>query len=196
MRFIIGFFLLTISLSLSYISSGVEHYIMYKINKEWITTPLFVYFIGYCIILFIIFRIRFKTANIFKIYLLRKLIKLNRIFHSKVYNEKVELNSLQEKSIKMWQKLLKDNSSNLDHCSESGRRIIKRDSLTCILKSTIQESNLIIIQNNGTKLFYDIFIPQKNSTEMSNLFDETQRKRIDLMIEKEKKSIEDALNSF
>lgn len=196
MKFVVATFILILSVVMSFITSGIEHRL--DISKDW-NIHIFYYIVGYAIVGFSLFKIRFKNVRVLKFYLFRKLIKLNKVFHlidSKVYSEKVELNNIQEKSIKLWNSLLKDKSVELQNCWNSSRRIIKKGSLICIFKYTIQDSSLIVMQNNGVKMFYDIFIPQKNANEMANLFDDTQQKKIDSMIEQEKKCIENILDSF
>ncbi len=195
MRIILWSFIFSVSVVLSLISSGVEHFLWIK---NWYV-PLVAYFLFFYIMGYLTFKIRFKNVKILKFFLFRKLLNLNKVFHlidSKVYSEKVDLSTIQEKSIKMWDKLLKDPTSELQTCNASDRRIIKRGSLICMLKISSQESNLTIMQNNGVKMFYDIYIPQKNSNEMVNSFDSVQEKKINSLIEKEKRSIENILESF
>jgi hypothetical protein len=195
MRIILWTFIFSISIVLSLISSGIEHRMFVR---DWYI-PLLAYFGFFALMGYITFKIRFKNVRILKFFLFRKLLSLNKAFHlidSKIYSEKIDLSAAQEKSLKMWNKLLKDPNVELQTCNVSGRRIIKRGSLICILKSTMQESNLVIMQNNGVKIFYDIFMPQKNANEMTNSFDSIQEKRINLLIEKEKESIENILESF
>jgi hypothetical protein len=180
----------------SFLSSGLEHRLLPDASKH---TALYYYFIAYLFISFTSFKLIFKTSRVLKFYLFRQVIRLNRAFHmidSKVYNNENDLNKIQERSLKMWNELLKDNSSELISCYNSSRRIIKRKNLICILKVTSHESNLVIMQNNGVKLFYDVFIPQSKSTDMAIHFDEIQQRRIDIMIQQEKISIENILDSF
>lgn len=197
MRVSLWSFIFSVSIVLSLVTSGIEHRLWVK---EWYI-PLVGYFAFFSLMGYLTFKIKFKNVNILKFYLFRKLIKLNKIFHlidSKVINsERIDLTNIQEKSIKMWEKLLKDPTSELQYCYSSGRRIVKRGNLICVLKTgTSQESNMVIMQNNGVKMFYDIWIPQNSSKEMCSLFDNVQEKKVNQLIEKEKQSIENILESF
>jgi len=135
MYFIVLLVAIILSAILSFVTSGV---INFGSSKNWWSLkdiPVGYYFLFYSIILFVIFRLYFKNVRIFKIFLLRSLIKFNWIFKkidNKVYSTNTDLNSLQEKSIGVWNLLLNDKTSVLNTSLISYSRTIQRGSLLIV----------------------------------------------------------------
>jgi hypothetical protein len=155
--------------------------------------PLGYYFLFYSVVSFIIYRINFKRKELFKIFLLRKLSKLNKVFSNfdnKVKFDGVKLTSMQEKGIKIWIALLKDKSSILNSNILTYNRTIHRGTLLLCLK---KNEGVLTLMDTNINLFYEIFIPQKHLEDIGSLFDKEQDKRMSLVESKKRTELENVL---
>ena len=191
--YIILFLLIVIFSSiLSFASSGVEH--IFKPSNFF---PLGYYFIAYSIILYVLYRIRFKRISIFKFFLLRNFSKLNSLFNKiekKVYDERVEVDPMQQKSIRAWSVFLKDTTTSINSNILTQDRIIQKGELLIILKNK-SDSNLTIMDTrNNRNLFYQVFIPQKYAMEMASVFDKEHYRRMKILEQDKRSDLESVIN--
>lgn len=196
MRIKLILFLILCASLLSVITSGLEQFVALKFSNsivKYTTTPIGLYLIGYCLILYIIFKLKFKRLSTFKFYYLRKVAKFKGNFKKmdiKVYYDKIKLNSLQEKSINTWNSLVKDRGSNLQCSLSTYDRSVQKDGILLILKSTSSENILTYINTGEVNVLFEIFIPQGYAKEIATTFDIEQSKRICLDEHKKRKYIE------
>ena len=173
----------------SFLTAGIEQ--MFNLNKTWYDIPLGYFLIFYFFMFLLIFKIKFKRIKVLKIYLLRYLLILNKMFNKidKKVSYKIEITSLQERSIELWGSLLKDKLTLLNSSISSQTRMITKDSLTIILKSG-QEKTISLIDTGDVKIFYEVFIPESLSRDMENFFDKEIDKRISLIENNQRSEIE------
>jgi len=194
MYIVLFLFIVIISSILSFITSGVEHTFRAG-DKDWYMIPLGYYFLAYSVLLFVIYKLKFKTPLIFKFFLLRNLSKLNSIFsklETKVYDDKVEINSMQQKSIQSWNTLLKDPTTFLNSNLLTYTRFIQKGTLLMILKNRT-DINLTVMDTPKRILYYQVFIPQKYADEMSMLFDRELDKRMNSLESKKRTELESVI---
>jgi hypothetical protein len=197
MYIVLFLLIVIISSILSFITSGVEH-IFRAGDKDWYMIPLGYYFLAYSVLLFVIYKLKFKTPSIFKFFLLRNLSKLNSIFsklETKVYDDKVEINSMQQKSIQSWNTLLKDPTTFLNSNLLTYTRFIQKGTLLIILKNRT-DINLTVMDTSKRSLYYQVFIPQKYADEMSILFDRELDKRMNSLESKKRTELESVISSI
>jgi hypothetical protein len=138
-------------------------------------------------------------VGVLKFFLLRKVLKFNQAFKTldnKVYSNRVELNSLQTKSINSWNNLLKDKSTllvsytfNFTH----HKRTIQRGGLLVVLKSNNGENILTFLDNDKINVYYEVFIPQSSATALCVSFDKECELRMTNIEEKKKNYLESLL---
>ena len=195
--YIILFLLIIIFSSvLSFITSGFEH-IFKSGDSQWYMIPLGYYFLFYSLISYLFYRIKYNNISLFKFSLLRKISKLNKFFH-KIDNkvtEKIEINSMQEISIKTWCSLLKDKSTILSANILTHNRVIQKGNLLIVLKQR-GDSMMTVMDTNDINIFYEIFIPQKYYEEIGILFDREQDKRMSLFESTKRKELESLINTL
>lgn len=183
MYFIVFLIAIIFSAILSFITYGV---INFGSHKEWWgikDIPVGYFFLLYSVISFIIFKLKFKSVGIFKFFLLRNLIRFNRIevfkkIDNNVYSTNNNTNSLQEKSIGVWNLLLNDKSSVLNASLLSYSRVIQRGSLLVVLKDKSEEHTLVVMDTDKLNLFYEVYIPKSYSKQMMSCFDKENEKRM------------------
>lgn len=194
MALLLLLFILSITTILSFLTSGIEH----NFIKDWYV-PIYYYFVSYSMLLYLIYKIRYKRIGVLKFTILRKVSICNQTFRnidSKVYSNKVELNSLQEKSIKSWNNLLKDKTTLLiSYTSNSthNKRTIQHDGMLLILKSNNGENMLTVLEDGRLNMYYEIFIPQSSAMVMCNSFDKESELRMTNMENKKKAFLESFL---
>lgn len=199
MQIILFLIIIIISGVLSFLTSGIEHLFKYN-DPQWYSIPLGYYFLGYSVLLVSLYKLKFKNIRILKFYLLRNVLKLNRMFRKidfTINNEKAELNSLQKKSITNWDILLKDKSTQLNYSfynSTYVKRSIQRGTLLVILQSNNNESNFTLIDTGDMNLYYEVYIPHIHANEMSLYFDKEQEKRITTLENRKRAHIESVIN--
>lgn len=197
MQVILFLIIIIISGVLSFLTSGVEH--LFKPNTtHWI--PLGYYFLGYSILLSTLYKLKFKNIRVLKFYLLRNILKINKTFKKidfTINSEKTELNTLQEKSIKNWDVLLKDKSTQLNYSFYNStyiKRSIQRGTLLVVLQSNNNENNFTLIDTGDRNLYYEVYIPHIHAREMSLYFDKEQEKRITTLENRKRAHIESIIN--
>ncbi len=197
MYFIVFLVAIIFSAILSLVTSGI---ISLGSHKDWWSIkdiPVGYYFAIYNVLIFGIFKLYFRNVRVFKIFLLRSLIKFNWIFKkidNKVYSTNSDLNSLQEKSIGVWNLLLSDKSTTLNASLKSYSRSIQRGSLLIVLKGEMNDQTLIVMDTDGLNLFYEVYIPQTHSKEMASYFDKENEKRISSLENKKRIHLESQLS--
>jgi hypothetical protein len=194
MGLILLIFIVSLSTCLSLFTSGIEH----NFIKSWYV-PVYYYTLGYAFILYLFYKLRFKRIGVLKFYLLRKISVYNKAFRdldNKVYSSKVELNSLQEKSIRSWNNLLKDKSTLLisyTFNSTHHKRTIQRGGLLLIFKSNNGENILTVLDDDKVNMYYEVFIPQSVANTMCNSFDKESETRMTYAENKKKNYLESLL---
>lgn len=189
MRIIVYLFLALISITFSFFTAGIIN--LYLV--DWSIVPLYAYFILFYFLFYLIYKIRFKNTRVLKIYLLRNILKLNKIIKlidiKKVYYDKIELNSLQKRSIKTWNSLLQNSKSTLVASISTNTRIISKGSFTCILEVN-KDITLTFIDSSINSIYYEIYLPQDTALEIATLFDKEQSVRLSKMNKEIKDSLE------
>lgn len=199
MQVILFLIIIIISGVLSFLTSGIEH--LFKSNSsQWNMIPLGYYFLGYSLILMALYKIKFKNIRVLRFYLLRNILKINKIFKQidfTINNDKIELNAIQEKSIKNWNGLLKDKSTQLNYSfynSTHIKRSILRGTLLVILQSNNNENTFTLIDTGDMNLYYEVYIPHIHASEMILYFDKEQEKRITTLENRKRSHIESIIN--
>ena len=199
MQVILFLIIVIISGVLSFLTSGIEH--LFKSNSsQWNMIPLGYYFLGYSLILMALYKVKFKNIRVLRFYLLRNILKINKIFKQidfTINNDKIELNTIQEKSIKNWNGLLKDKSTQLNYSfynSTHIKRSILRGTLLIILQSNNNENTFTLIDTGDMNLYYEVYIPHIHASEMILYFDKEQEKRITTLENRKRSHIESIIN--
>lgn len=186
------FTLAFLTVVLSFLTSGTENLLLGSGN--YVLLPLWAHFVSWSLILLLLGKIIFKKVRYFRRSVYRNLIRFNRLFGSipMSFASQTELNSLQEKVINNWNDLLKDPKSNLDCSIKSYTRVIHNNDISYILRSSL-ERTLTIIGTGDKNIFYEVYIPQTQVTEMSNNFDKVKEEKLSKSELKSRKIIEDLL---
>lgn len=160
-------------------------------------SSILISFVGYAT-----YKVRFKTFNTFKFFLFRNYLKV-KSFVSKInnqsYSEKnTEILPIQNKSIRLWKLLLRDELSQIS-CSLGNRiRQIEKDNMLLILSPMNQvEYQLTIMDVDSTKsCFYEIPIGSKLSETIIELFDVENERRMSIGQNEKKLSIHNDLDKL
>lgn len=199
MQIILFLIIIIISGVLSFLTSGIEH--LFRSNDpQWYMIPLGYYFLGYFVFLMALYKLKFKNIRILKFFLLRKVLKLNKAFKKidfTINSEKTELSTLQEKSIKNWDLLLRDKSTQLNYSFYNSiyiKRSIQRGTLLIILQSNNNENIFTLIDTGEKNLYYEVYIPHIHANEMALYFDKEQEKRITTLENRKRAHIESIIN--
>lgn len=162
--------------------------------------PLGYYFLGYSLFLIALYKLKFKNIRVLKFYLLRKVLRLNKMFKKidfTINSEKTELSTLQEKSIINWDILLKDKSTQLNYSFYKSiyiKRSIQRGSLLVVLQSSSNENGFTLIDTGDRNLYYEVYIPHIHAREMTLYFDKEQEKRFTTLENRKRAHIESIIN--
>ena len=199
MQIILFLIITIISGVLSFLTSGIEH--LFRSNDpQWYMIPLGYYFLGYSLFLLALYKLKFKNIRVLKFYLLRKVLRLNKMFKKidfTINSEKTELSTLQEKSIINWDILLKDKSTQLNYSFYKSiyiKRSIQRGSLLVVLQSSSNENGFTLIDTGDRNLYYEVYIPHIHAREMSLYFDKEQEKRFTTLENRKRVHIESIIN--
>ncbi len=162
----------------------------------WITSSL-ILFVGYGGL-----KIKFKKMSTFKYFLFKKYVQLRwslKNFNEKIhYDENPEIQPIQQKSIRLWKLLLRDEESQISCSLVDKIRQIEKDNMLLILSPTNQiDFQLTIMDVDSTKsCLYEIPISGKYSSSLIEYFDnENQRRMVSGQTEK-KQSIHSDLDKL
>jgi|GEM_PF-5339924 len=195
MYFIVVLIIVILSSILSFATSGIEHLVKMD-DKNWYMIPLGYYFLFYSILILTTLKLKFKNIRILKFFLLKKILKFNRLINnigSRVYSSKTQLTPLQERAIKIWNSLIEDKSSSLNACVRTHDRFIQKGTILIILKNNADQILTIIDSGKGSNLFYEVYIPNFYLQEMTLFFDKEQEKRMNSFENRKRGQLESQL---
>lgn len=193
MVYILYLLVLVISVTLSFLTKGIEHIV----DSAQFNVPMIYYLIGYSVITTLYFKFRFRNKGMFQYWLLRQMVSVNKVFNfierkKIIFSTKEPLSNLETSSIKLWNSLLKDKSTVLTASITPSMRIINRGNMICCLKSD-QDSKLTIIDNTSLNLFYEVTMTQSSAKELYEAFDKEQNIRIEKVLNDRKEFIASVL---
>jgi len=157
------------------------------------------YLISYFALSFLItyvgFRMKFKTQKRLKFFVLRKFILARNILQNvdDKINRYEQINEtllpIQEKSIRLWKLLLRDELSVISCSMVNKIRQVEKDNMVIILSPMNEQDFLMTIMDvDLTKsCLYEIRMGNKNSLNLIDLFDNENEKRM-LMGQNEKRN--------
>lgn len=192
MVYILYLLVFVISVTLSFLTKGIEHIV----DSAQFNVPMIYYLIGYSIITTLYFKFRFKNKDLFKYWFLRQMVSVNKVFNfierKRIFSTQEPLSKLEISSIKLWNSLLKDKSTVLTASITPSMRIINRGNMICCLRSD-QDSTLTIIDNTSLNLFYEVTMTQSSAKELYDIFDKEQNSRIEKILNDRKEYIASVL---
>ena len=157
------------------------------------------YLIGYFALSFLItyvgYKAKFKTQKRLKFFVLRKFILARNILQNvdDKINRHDQINEtllpIQEKSIRLWKLLLRDELSVISCSMVNKIRQVEKDNMVIILSPMNEQDFLMTIMDvDSTKsCLYEIRMGNKNSFNLIDLFDNENEKRM-LMGQNEKRN--------
>jgi hypothetical protein len=148
--------------------------------------PVRFWFITSVLISTILFGIKFKSLGLFKIYLLRKKVEIDKLYNKidkKILVKKNTITPLQEKSIKLWKLCLKDKNVTMSCSIQTHERQIKKNNILIILyPHSLDYYIMTIFDVNADKhCLYEVQIPEeyvKNNNGIVTAFDNEMEKRL------------------
>ena len=151
----------------------------------------------------ILYRMKFKKNNYFKLFLFRNYIKFKRLFGDinqklKPETDNKQQTPLQMKSIKLWKLLLRDSNSNMSCSLINKIRQIEKDNMLVILSQINEQDYLLTIMDVDTtkSCLYEVPIYSKISTILIDTFDTENQKRMNLRQSVKKESISNDLDKL
>ncbi len=152
------------------------------------------YFAISFLLTFIGYKMKFRNQKSFKFFVLRKFILarnvLQNVDNKFNRNEKIsETLPIQEKSMRLWKLLLRDELSVISCSMVNKIRQIEKDNMVIILSPMNEQDFLMTIMDVDTtkSCLYEIRMGHKNSLNLIDLFDNENEKRM-LMGQKEKRN--------
>lgn len=99
-----------------------------------------------------------------------KFRKFKSFTFSKVFGKIPEINSFEEKVIKIWKVLVKDKNSKLSYNSLDVRHV-ENDNLFMIIEPGSMNECYITLMDIEKRKLYEIRIPEKHASNVKNIFD-------------------------
>ena len=153
------------------------------------------YFLGSCLLFYILFKLKFKSEKRFKITLLKNFVLLNKTFRKidrKInYTVDPKNSPLQEKAVKLWKLCLKDQDTNITCSIRNRMRQIEKDNMLIILfpLNTIDYTMTIIDVDTDKSCLYEIRIESKLAESIISSFDIENERRMKMGEDEKRESI-------
>jgi len=166
-------------------------------------TAIWVYFTIFGLVSVGTYKVRFKNKKRFKYFLFRNYLNLKHSmsnFHNKInhHQQDFEILPIQNKSVRLWKLLLRDENSQIS-CSLVNRiRQIEKDNMLLILSPVNQmDFQLTIMDVDSNKsCLYEIPIYSKFSENLIEIFDLENEKRMNLGQNEKRQSIHNDLDKL
>jgi len=183
--------------SLGLVSPVMYSYITNNPSYIWLTLSSFL-FVSYGT-----YKIKFKTKNRFKRFLLRNYIKVRQYIQQlndrmQANPEVIEALPIQYKSVRLWKLLLRDEGSQIT-CSLGNRiRQIEKNNMLLILSPINQQDFMLTIMDVDSEksCLYEVPIHSKYSESLIEIFDSENEKRMTIMQKEKKQSIHNDLDKL
>ena len=161
------------------------------------------WFLGFTVIVFGFWKLRFKTEKRFRYFLLRNFVKANRFFRR--VDKKITINQegskpsdLEEKAIRLWKLCLKNKSTHISCSIPKQIRQLQKDNMMIILSplNSIEYLMTIIDTDLSKRCLYEVPITQKQSDIVISSFDIENEKRMRQTEQERRNSIHSDLDSL
>jgi hypothetical protein len=178
MKFIIG---LLVSLTAAILSGII---VLFGVN-DLTNIEYRIWFLGFSVIVFSLWKIRFKTEKRFRYFLLRNFIKANRFF--KRVDNKMTISKdgskpsdLEEKAIRLWKLYLRNKSTHISCSIPKQIRQLQKDNMLIIVSpsNSIEYLMTIIDTDTSKRCLYEVPLGQKMSEIVLSAFDAENEKRM------------------
>jgi hypothetical protein len=183
--------------TLGFFSPMLYQNILNNPNTIWVYLSLF------ALVSYGTYKVRFKTKNRFKFFLLRNYLKvrdsLTKLNKKITYHpQDLEILPIQTKSVRLWKLLLRDDGSQIS-CSLGNRiRQIEKDNMLLILSPVNQldfQLTIMDVDNNKSCL-YEIPVHSKFSESLIEIFDIENERRMNLGQTEKRQSIHNDLDKL
>lgn len=171
-----------LSLIFSLMSSGIEN-ILTADSPDWKTTPLYYWLAFWAVAWFTIYQVRFGSTKRLKMFVLRLAIRARiKYLASHVVARIDQPGVMQKRAMTVWAQLLRDRRTTLESCLITGRRMLRKDGMTCIV-TTDTDVNFMFIRSGDKGVYFDVYLPHSIVSSMFASFDKEQRLRFDRVLE-------------
>ena len=139
----------------------------------------FIYAIMLYSFFFLVYKIRFKNFNRFKIYVFRKWIKF-KYKYSKMSMTPIIEGPLIDRGIKIWKICVRDKKSELNFSPVSKIRQVKLDNFYLVFTEDGYERGTIRVYNfnESCSSYFECYITKNNFEDVADFFDIEVEKRI------------------